>query len=160
MSFDPSSFMNQTVDSEMSTQVEQCPEGEFPAMIEPIDAEKDFASGEIQNGDRAGETWVRFTPRYVIQDGAIQAQLGREKVVVRDDGMWLDFDSSGQLDASKGKNVRLGQLRDALGQNKPGPWSFQSLSGAGPVMVKVTHVADNRDKAVKYARVTRVAKIS
>lgn len=158
MSFDPNTFMEQTIDAELDTQVQLVPEGEYQAMIEPIEADKDFRSGTIGEGKkREGETWASFSPRFVIQDSAVQAELGRDKVVCSHEGLFLDLDSNGNLDFSKGKNVGLGQLRDAVGQNKPGPWSFQNLSGAGPLMVKVSHLDG---KNGKFARVTRVAKVS
>lgn len=156
--FDPNSFMAQTVDGELDTQVQLVPEGEYPAMIESIEAEKDFRHGIVGEGKKtAGATWANFSPRFVLQAPEVAAELGREKVVVAHEGIFLDLDSTGNLDFSKGKNVNLGQLRDAVGQNKPGPWSFSNLSGAGPVMVKVSHLDG---KNGKFARVTRVAKVS
>jgi len=156
--FDPNSFMSQTIDAELDTQVQLVPEGEYPAMIESIEAEKDFRHGIIGEAkQRAGETWASFSPRFVLQAPEVAAELGRDKVVVAHEGYFLDLDSTGGLDFSKGKNVGLGQLREAVGQNKPGPWSFGNLSGAGPVMVKVSHLDG---KNGKFARVTRVAKIA
>jgi hypothetical protein len=57
---------------------------------------------------------------------------------------------------SKGKNVSLGKLREAVGQNKPGkPWSPAHLNGA-QLDVLVTHRAD-KDTGDIYAEVKRVA---
>ena len=48
----------------------------------------------------------------------------------------LDLTPSGSLDTSKGKNIGLGRLREAVGQNKPGQaFSFQNLPG---LMAKIT----------------------
>lgn len=156
--FDPSSFLNQTVDRPMDTVVQQVPEGEYRAMIDDFD-ENAFDSFEGKKEKTQGRTFVTFKPGFVIQDEAVAAELGREKVVVYHQGIFLDFAPDGSLDFSKGKNVDLGRLRDAAGQNVPGPWTFNNLKGAGPVMVKVVHQPDRHDPEKKYARVTKVTKI-
>ena len=38
----------------------------------------------------------------------------------------------------KNKNVQLGKLREALGQNGPGAWSFGMLEGASGI-VRIEH---------------------
>ncbi|MGH2638967.1 MAG: hypothetical protein ACRDF4_06765, partial [Rhabdochlamydiaceae bacterium] len=44
---------------------------------------------------------------------------------------FLELTSSGAIDFGKGKNVGLGRLREALGQNKIGkPWSFNMIRGS------------------------------
>lgn len=159
--FDPNTFMNQNFDAPKGdTVMQQCPEGEFRAMIDDFDANA-FRSFEGKEGSRsAGKSFTVFSPPFAIQDGAVQQELGRDKVVVYHKGIFLDFGSDGGLDFSKGKNVGLNQLRDAVGQNVQGPWSFASLKGAGPVMVKVVHESDSNDPDKKYARVSKVTKIS
>lgn len=157
--FDPDVFMNQTVDQPMDTTVQQCPEGEFRAMIDDFDSSA-FRSFEGKEGSKnPGKSYTVFEPPFVIQDAAVQAELQRDKVVVRHVGMFLDFGQDGNLDYSKGKNVDLGRLRDAVEQNKPGAWSPKQLKGAGPVMVRVIHQEDPKNKERKYARVSRVTKI-
>lgn len=160
MTFDPNTFMNQTVDAPKGdTIIQQCPEGEFRAMIDDFD-ENAFFSGEAgEKAKNPGKPYTIFSPSFVIQDDAVAAELGREKVTVRHKGMFLDFASDGSLDFSKGKNVDLNRLRDSVGQNVQGPWSFNMLKGAGPVMVKVVHEADKNDSEKKYARVSKVTKI-
>lgn len=158
--FDPESFLNTSVDAPVGdTVIAQCPEGEFTAMIDDFDANA-FRSFEGKEGTQnAGKSYTVFQPVFVIQDAAVQAELGREKVVVPHKGIFLDFDSSGGLDFSKGKNIDLNRLRDAVGQNVAGSWSFSNLKGAGPVMVKVQHVPDSKNPENKYAKVTKVVKI-
>jgi hypothetical protein len=51
--------------------------------------------------------------------------------------VWLDVDDNGNLDTSEGRNVGLGRLRKALGQNE-GAWNPPMMKGKGPVMVKVS----------------------
>lgn len=155
MTFDPATFMSQTTQGKLDTIIQQCPEGEFKAMIDDFDGTA-FRTFKSKKDDREFHV---FAPPFVIQDASVQAQLGRDKVTVFHKGMFLDLDSSGGLDASKGKNVDLGRLRESVGQNSDGPWSFNNLKGAGPVIVKVVHEADPNDTEKKYARVTKVVKL-
>lgn len=157
MTFNPDTFVNQTVDAPLDTVVEQVPEGEYRAMIDDFDNDKAFRTF---TSEKNGRDFTVFSPAFVIQDDAVAAQLGREKVTVFHKGIFLDIDpNTGGLDKSKGKNTDLGRLRDALGQNGPGNWSFNSLKGAGPVMVRVVHEPDRNDPEKRYARVTKVTKI-
>lgn len=160
MTFDPDTFMNQQMDAPQGdTVILQCPEGEFRAMIDDFDSNA-FRSFTGKEGSKnPGKEYTVFEPGFVIQDAAVQQELGRDKVVVRSKAIWLDFANDGSLDFGKGKNVDLNRLRDSVGQNVPGPWSFASLKGAGPVMVKVVHEADKDDPEKKYARVAKVTKI-
>ena len=53
------------------------------------------------------------------------------------------------------KNVKLGRLREALGQNKNGQaWSFGMLKGAGPIKVSIEPDKKNPED---YSRVVKVA---
>lgn len=156
--FDPSAFMNQTVDQAGSTDWVLCPEGEYPAMIELGEPEKLFRTSE--NKDKTG-TFTTCSPGFIIQDGKVQQLLERDKVVVYHKGVFLDFDANGNLDMGKGKNVGLNQIRDAVGQNVAGQaWNISMLNGAGPVMVKVVHETNKNNPEQKFARVTKVTKIS
>ena len=76
--------------------------------------------------------------------------------------MILDIGGDGGLDFGPNKNVNLGKVRDAVGQNAAGAWGPVQLRGAGPVMVKVTHNTFKRKDGTegKRAEVTRVARIS
>ncbi len=158
MSFDPDTFMSQTVDAPQGdTTIKQVPPGEYLAMIDSIDSAKHFGHGTVNKPESKnhGNTWAVFRPSFILQDAAVQAEMEREKVTVGHKGMFLDLDGNGNIDFGKGKNVDLNRLREAVGQNKAGPWGFANLSGAGPVMVKVTHEV-NKDTGDAYARVSRV----
>lgn len=155
MTFDPNVFMQQTVNAQLDTVVQQCPEGEFKAMIDDFDA----SAFRTFTSKKTNSDFTIFAPPFVIQDPTVAAQLGRDKVVVFHKGIFIDTDAAGGLDTSKGKNVDLGRLRDAVSQNGAGPWTFNNLKGAGPVIVKVIHEADATDPEKKYARVSRVVKL-
>ena len=164
MTFDPESFMQTTVDQPMATEFEICPAGEYQAMVDDFDS-KAFSQIDFtyKQGDRAGQpgTMTKFNCPFIINDDAVKAALGREKVVC-DMQMIVDIGADGGLDFGPNKNVNLGKLRDAVGQNSAGAWSPSQLRGAGPVMVKVTHNVFKRKDGTegKRAEVTRVARIS
>jgi hypothetical protein len=155
--FDPNTFMSQSIDAQLDVNVKLCPEGEYRAMVDDFNAEDVFRTF---TSEKNGKDYTVFSPPFVIQDATVQAELERDKVTVFHKGMFIDIGPNGELDTGKGKNVDLGRLRDAVGQNQPGPWSFNNLKGAGPLMVKVVHEADRNDPERKYARITRVVKIS
>lgn len=164
MTFDPDTFMHQTVDQPMETEFKLCPAGEYTAMIDDFDSNAfEVVEFEYKKGDRAGQpgSFTKFNCPFVINDAKAQQELNRDKVVVTKQ-MILDFDEQGGLDFGTNKNIDLGRLRDAVGQNAAGPWSFSQLRGAGPVMVKVDHVDFKRrdGSSGKRAEITRVVKIS
>lgn len=163
--FDADSFMTQTVDGELDTVVQQVPEGDYRAIIGEFDSEKGFRTFTSQKeGKNFGKEYTVFQPPFVLQDDPRLAELkaarGLDEVVVYHKGMFLDLSDQGGLDVSKGKNVDLGKLRDAVGQNQQPGWKFTDLIGAGPVMVHVVHEGDKNDDTKKFARVSRVVKIS
>lgn len=160
MSFDPESFMQQTVDAPMATEFLVVPEGEYQAIIGDFDSDA-FKSFDFtyKKGPRAGEpgSMTVFNCPFKIQDAALKASMERDEVTAYG-RFTLDFEADGSLSTKEGRNVTLGQLRAAVGQNQPG-WTFSQLRGQGPVMVKVTHRSDDKNPERKYAEVTRVAPI-
>lgn len=151
--FDANAFMSQPAEP-LSTKYEVTPEGDFKMMIDT-----EYKVNNIKfNKDGEDREFQQLELNCVVLDEAIKAKLGRDKVTVRM-RIPLDFDEGGKLSTGPNKNVRLGQLRDVLGQNNPG-WVPTQLLGAGPFMGKVTHSSDKKDPSIKYADVTRVAKIS
>lgn len=158
MSFDPNQFMNQPSDP-MATVFENIKEGEYTFMV---DTEIEFT--EIKWNDKnTGEPRSAPLMRVPLvlldagQGAAEKHRLGRDKITVRCD-ITLDVTNTGQLDNGPNKNVLLGQLRDALGQNTPG-WTPNQLKSAGPILGKVTHRADKNDPQKKYAEVKKFAKV-
>lgn len=147
--FDPDSFLNEAVDGALSTAPEPIPEGEFLAVIG-----MDDKSIQVRQTAK-GSTILDVT--WEIQDGDLAEKLGRQKITVRQ-SIFLDMTPNNTLDRSKGKNVQLGRLRAALGQNDPmKPWTFGSLKGAGPAMIKVTQRTNPDDESIIYNDVKGVA---
>lgn len=145
--FDPDTFMNQTIDEALDTRFVPVPEGDYPATIK---------SFEIKQVGQENRTVLNII--WDIQDQTVLAEIGRDSATVRQT-VWLDIDQ-GKLDKGKGKNVGLGRLRAALGQNEPGqPWNFGALEGAGPALVRVTHRADRDDPEIVYSEVKSVGTV-
>lgn len=134
--FDPDAFMNQTADAG-STTFEPIPAKEYTAII-------DDAAIRVVNGRDGDRVIIDCT--FLLQDEEVKARLGRERLSVKS-GIFLDLTSNGAMDMAKGKNVRLNQLREALGQNKPG-WKPTQLKGAGPLKVQVVLRPDKSSDAI------------
>ena len=153
--FDPDQFMNTTVDTPMATSLQSVPAGEYTAMVGDFDS-RALKTVNTKNGPRP----VLEVP-FTIQDDKLKAQLGRETVTHRE-SYWLDFlPGSASLDTGPDKNVRLGQLREALGQNKKNePWAPSMLRNMGPLRIKVTTTSDKDDPEKKYTNISKYSKIS
>lgn len=132
--FDPAKFMEQNVDAG-STSFEPIPAGDYTAMIDDAVV-------------RAAGDGVVIDITCLLQAPDVAAKLGRDRLQVKT-GIFLDTTPNGGMDMSKGKNVRLNKLRDALGQNTPG-WNIQKLKGAGPVKVTVGLRPDKNSPDVIY----------
>lgn len=154
--FDPEKFMSAAVDP-MATQFEVCPEGEFPFII---DSDPKQLTPENIKGvsDRTGKPYDFWQISLVCwcMDDAVRQKLGREKLSCR---MRLNLDidpTTGGLAVGPDKNISLGRLRDALGQNKPG-WTPANLLGAGPFIGLVKHTKNDKGT---FADITRVGKVT
>ena len=142
--FNPDVFLNTEANEANSTQYTPVPEGEHPAAIKAI-------KPRVLNDGRAvlDVTWT-------VTDEESQNETGMAEPSVRQT-LWLDITESGGLDFGKGRNVGLGKLRDALGQNVSGkPWAPGMLVG-GAATVKVAHSIDKRDGVTIQAEVKAVS---
>jgi len=142
--FDPDLFMNTTVSTVLPTKMVPVPPGEYTAIIDDVKTR--------QNTDGS----VVMDVSWSIDNADVAAKTGRTKNVVRQ-SIWLDFEN-GVLAASEGKNVGLGRLRDALGQNTGAPWSPTMLKG-GVAKVKVVPNI-NKDTGEDYGKVVAATKLA
>lgn len=151
--FNLDEFMNNSVDAPMDTQYPVCAEGEWPFVLDG-----DPKMLEVKNikgsNDRGSYDFFQMELVALCQSDTVKKEMGRDRVPVRA-RINLDFDHNGRLSVDKGKNVNLGQLRDALGQNKPG-WSPKMLLGAGPFIGRVKHSAPDKNGRV-YADIVAFA---
>ena len=144
--FNPDTFLNTEVSSATATAYVPVAEGEFTGSIKKI-------APRVLNDGRAvlDVTWA-------VDDETTRQETGMAEPTVRQT-IWLDLTESGSLDFGKGRNVGLGRLRDALGQNETGkPWQPGMMVG-GVAKNKVTHSIDKRDNETIQAGVGSVAKL-
>lgn len=161
--FDADSFMTTTFDDAMATTMTAIPDGEYTAII------GDFTSEALKTVTTGkGERKVLEVP-FVLrdEDGNLAAKLGTREQYVHRESYWLDFNANGGLDTGPDKNVRLGQLRAALGQNEKGvPWAPAMLRNAGPVKIAIKSTpakpkpGEPQDPDKKYTNITKYARIS
>ncbi|MBM3272900.1 hypothetical protein FJY94_06585 [Candidatus Kaiserbacteria bacterium] len=150
MTFDADVFMNTAVSGSNDTRVAQADPGEYLAVADSI--EFDTFAGKSDKS--LGKTFYKLRVKWSIDDAGVKEALGRDKVTVAQD-MFLDMTDGGSLDMGKGRNVSLGRLREAIGQNDPArPWSPNMIVGA-VAKVKVEHEVV---KGEIYAKVTGVTK--
>lgn len=160
--FDPDEFLQQTVTAAGSTSVILVPEAEYISNIDgSTEVRTWFQQFEIkkEGSARLGEKLTKINVPFHIDDTALAAKIGRDRVIVRKE-ILLDLDENGKFDMSPGKNVALNQLRAALGQNTPAPWTVMQLPGAGPVRIKVRHRANPNNPDAPFAEVTTVTSVT
>ena len=153
MTFDPNEFLNSTVTDSNDTTMISPPDNMsgdgYQILADKVDVRA------WQGKTDPSKSGLTLDIQWLIEDEGVKAFCGREKVVCRQ-GIMLDLNDSGQLDMSKGKNVGLGKLREALDLNTPGkPFSFSMIAGR---MVKgwVQHRVDGENV---YAEIKRVGKL-
>lgn len=155
--FDAALFENMVIEGANETHSTPVPEGDYTAIIDKVQ----ISSIEIKNGDRAGQTVPILNVTYHIMDddGALAAQLNRDKITVRQ-MIWLDVTDKGTLAFGPNQNLGLGRVREAAGLNNPNkPFAFKQLEGQGPVRIAVTHRTDD-ERGLTYDQVSRVSKAS
>lgn len=141
--FNPDTFLNSETNEANATTYVPVPEGEFNASI------KDVKPRVLSDGRAVLDlSWI-------VDDEQARVETGMAEPLVRQT-LWLDITEQGGLDFGKGKNVGLGRVREALGQNQSGkPWAPGMLIG-GVAKIKVTHSIDKRDNVTVQANVSSV----
>jgi hypothetical protein len=154
MALDIDSFLTAPV-GPMETKFDTLPGGEYTAMIGSPE------EGQIKNWMRTGtredgSLWITLNvPFEIVGEEALKQSIGLQKLTTRAT-IWLDSEN-GKLAVGKGKNITLGQLREAAGQNHIENWDPSMLIGAGPMRI-VTNVTKGKDGR-EYSNVLRFAKV-
>ena len=150
--FDPSSFLDMSVDTANSTVSIPVPAGEFVAFVDKVEARPWTSKAD------PSKSGIALDILWNIDDAGVKQMLDREKVTVKQ-GIMLDLTETGGLDMGKGKNVGLGRLREATGLNEQGrPFAFRMLEGKAAKVI-VEHRSDPKNTEVIYAEVKAVAKL-
>lgn len=152
--FDVDSFMNQTIDGANDTKMVVVPTSCNGKDIFLMVADK-VELRPWQGKADPSKSGLALDIQWVIEDEDVKAHCGREKVTVKQ-GIMLDMADSGGLDMSKGKNIGLGKLREALGMNVPGqPFSFGMIQGR---MAKgsIKHRPNDQEPESPFAEIAKV----
>lgn len=148
MSFDTQSFLDAAITSSNDTKVTPVPVGEYVGIIDKVVPRQWQSKDGTQTGIALDVFWI-------IEDQGVKEFLGRDTVTCKQ-GVMLDINSTGGLDMSKGKNIGLGRLREAVGKNNPGEaFSFSQLPGCA-AKVSVTHRIANDDTFSEVKGVARL----
>lgn len=123
--FNPEAMMDTQIEESMSTESIPVPEADAaPGYV----AEKGVKLNQYTNQEKGTVTTI-CNVNWVIDTDEAREVTGRERPIAQQT-IFLDLDENGYLDTSKGANVALGRLRDALGLNEPGqPFTFRMLEG-------------------------------
>ena len=143
--FDEDAFMSSTSEGEMSTEFTPVPVGEYQAVVKKIGTR----SGEGEKGP-----WAMLDVTWAIDDASVTEATGMDNPSVRQ-SLFLDITEEGGLNLGKGKNIDLGRLREALGQNGAGAWSPSMLEGQVATVLVDHRLHDGRT----YADVKSVSAI-
>ena len=146
--FDPDLFLSTSLDSKLDTVRPAIPPREYTAVID------DVIPRMTRSDD--GTEYLIFDVLWAIDDQALKDATGRSKITSRQ-SLFLDMTPSGSIDAGKGKNTQLGRLREAVGQNTPGPWAPSMLKGA-VARVKVINDTNKKTGDI-FDKVVSVAKL-
>lgn len=123
--FNPDTFMNTTTTDALSTTYTPVPEGEWNAVV------KEIKPRQAKEAIILDVLWAVEEPE-VIQATGMKVPIVRQSI-------FLDMTESGGLDIGKGKNIGLGKLREALGQNQKGQaWAPGNMLG-GVAKIRVAH---------------------
>lgn len=145
--FDPNVFLNQELSGASEVKYTPIPEGDYKGYIDDI-----------------GLDSYEDTPILVItyalldDDNKLKTLLGLDKPTVQD-RLFIDVNADGSIAFGPNKNVKLGRVREAVGQNDPKKkWQFNMLRGQGPVLLKITHTYNKTTGEGPYSRVDRIVK--
>lgn len=123
--FNAEQFMETEVEGQLETEFTPIPEAEYPGYIKEVRPDTTAKGSPLME-----LTWV-------VDDQEVRDLIGMDEPTCRQT-IWLDMNEQGGLEFGKNKNVSLGKLREALGQNDGKPWSPLMLKGQ-PAVINVKH---------------------
>lgn len=112
------SLFNTAIEGALSTKMKIREPGMYNAQITKVGLPQAFG----QEGDISVVVKVFYN---ILEEGEAD-----ESFAPLNSSIFLDLTPENTLDMREGRNVQLGRLREALGQNDPNtPWSFADLNG-------------------------------
>lgn len=150
--FNADDLMNDSVSDAMDTKFIAIPPGEWTAIIDKLELKSDVSK-------KTGEAYLVCNITWSITDDSVKKAVGLEKATIRQ-SFFPDITEAGKLDYSKGKNVALGRIREAVGMNKPGEsFNLGMLNGAGPALIHVVATPARDGSGEIYSNVKSVGKL-
>lgn len=111
MPFDANSFLDSQITGATSTEKILTEAGEYEADVADLKASTGIS-------EKSGEPWARLDVIFEINDENQRARTGKSRILMTYGVMLeLDDNSPDGLAHGRGKNVKLGKLREALGKN-------------------------------------------
>ena len=154
--FNPNTFLSMETTETLQTKYTPIPSGEYEAFVDDVKAD----TIKTQQGERPIMRVAFRLMGQAIDDYRVAMKLSADAPLVVRQDYWLDLNESGGFDIGPNKNVKLGMLRDILGQNKPGqPWSPVMMKGQGPILVQVGIQIDKRDGETERNEVKRIGRV-
>lgn len=151
--FNPDLFLQTNYSEETSTKTNLLPVGDYTGVI------KELTPRNVQ-GKQDTTKWYVFLD-FQVEIGTppeLKEEIGRDFTRIRH-SIGIDLSENGAIDMGKGKNIQLGRLREATGQNVSGqPWTPASLNNA-MVKVKVSQEPNPKDPEIKYNRIDAFGKV-
>lgn len=148
--FNPELFLDMEADvPTLDTKRPNVPDGDYPGVIAEVKKPEPITID--------GQAQFKITVIVKLDVSSVKEIVGVDSVMRRYDG-WLDLKAEGGLDFGSGKNIFLGKLREATGQNRPGPWRAGMLVGQ-PALFKVKNKADKNDQSKIYDNIVDVASL-
>jgi hypothetical protein len=150
--FNPDTFLGTVTDQAGDTTYTPPPAKEYPhAQIIKVDGRQITS----KKAATFGQTYTMIEVTWELIDDEAKKATGMDHPTARQ-SLFVDTLASGALDFSKNKNVQLGRLRDAVGQNKNGKkWAPAHLLGQN-ARVMVKHETNDETGEVRGV-VSRVA---
>lgn len=152
--FNPDTFLQTNYADATSTATVLLPKDDYVGVI------KDLVPRQVQGTKDPSKYYLFLDFQVEIgTPGALKEELGRDISRIRDSISIELLEGSNAIDMGKGKNVKLGRLRDAAGQNISGEaWNPSMLNGAA-VKVSVIQEPSDKDPTIKYNRISAYGKI-
>ena len=148
--FNADVFLTQETVGANDTKFDPVPENEYIGLIEKL------VVRELKFDDGRKQVVADLTWKIQANDD-LKAQMNMDEIRVRQ-SLFLDREPNGALSTGKNKNVSLGKLRDALGQNDPTrAWFLKMLEGAGPARIRTKNAPDKKNPDNIYSNVVAVA---
>ena len=149
--FDANAFMGTSYSDAAETHYTPIPESDYLAIIGSDENDLVVRSGRSDKGP-----WARLDVNWYIDDEELERQLSMDRIRVRQ-SIWLDIEGDPpHLVWGTNRNIKLGKVREAVGQNTGGDWNIAMLRGAGPALVHVVQDPSEDDPEVIYNNVVRV----